>query len=124
MRIAIGCDDTGLALKEALVAALEADGHDVLDLGTFSTDPVDYPDYARAVGQAVLRGFVDASLLLCASGTGGGVGANKMGGVRAGGGHAGGAAPPGRGGGGAHVPCPPRGRPGAESPAATPPGLR
>ena len=71
MRIAIGCDDTGLALKEPLVAALEADGHDVLDLGTFSTDPVDYPDYARAVGQAVLRGFVDASLLLCASGTAG-----------------------------------------------------
>src|SRR5882724_8954614 len=83
MRIAIGCDDTGLALKEALVAALEADGHDVLDLGTFSTDPVDYPDYARAVGQAVLRGFVDASLLLCASGTGGVIAANKMRGIRA-----------------------------------------
>src|SRR5258708_36142193 len=82
MRIAIGCDDTGLALKEALVAALEADGHDVLDLGTFSTDPVDYPDYARAVGQAVLRGFVDASLLLCGSGAGGGVAANKMRGNR------------------------------------------
>ena len=83
MRIAIGCDDTGLALKEPLVAALEADGHDVLDLGTFSTDPVDYPDYARAVGQAVLRGFVDASLLLCASGTGGAIAANKMRGIRA-----------------------------------------
>ena len=83
MRIAIGCDNTGLSLKEPLVAALEADGHDVLDLGTFSTDPVDYPDYARAVGQAVLRGFVDASLLLCASGTGGVIAANKMRGIRA-----------------------------------------
>lgn len=83
MRIAIGCDNTGLALKELLVAALEADGHDVLDLGTFSTDPVDYPDYARAVGQALLRGFVDASLLLCASGTGGVIAANKMRGIRA-----------------------------------------
>ena len=83
MRIAIGCDNTGLALKEPLVAALEADGHDVLDLGTFSTDPVDYPDYARSVGQAVLRGFVDASLLLCASGTGGVIAANKMRGIRA-----------------------------------------
>ncbi|HEX9747728.1 MAG TPA: RpiB/LacA/LacB family sugar-phosphate isomerase [Methylomirabilota bacterium] len=83
MRIAIGCDDTGLALKEPLVAALEADGHDVLDLGTFSTDPVDYPDYARAVGQAVLRGFVDASLLLCASAAGGVIAANKMRGIRA-----------------------------------------
>ncbi|MGH7384079.1 MAG: RpiB/LacA/LacB family sugar-phosphate isomerase, partial [Candidatus Rokuibacteriota bacterium] len=83
MRIAIGCDDTGFPLKESLVAALEAEGHDVLDLGTFSTDPVDYPDYARAVGQAVLRGFVDASLLLCASGAGGVIAANKMRGIRA-----------------------------------------
>jgi RpiB/LacA/LacB family sugar-phosphate isomerase len=83
MRIAIGCDDNGFPLKEPLVAALEAEGHDVLDLGTFSTDPVDYPDYARAVGQAVLRGFVDASLLLCGSGAGGVIAANKMRGIRA-----------------------------------------
>jgi RpiB/LacA/LacB family sugar-phosphate isomerase len=83
MRIAIGCDDTGFPLKEPLVAALEAEGHDVLDLGTFSTDPVDYPDYARAVGQAVLRGFVDASLLLCGSGAGGVIATNKMRGIRA-----------------------------------------
>ena len=83
MRIAIGCDDTGFPLKEPLVAALEAEGHDVLDLGTFSTDPVDYPDYARAVGQAVLRGFVDASLLLCGNGAGGVIAANKMRGIRA-----------------------------------------
>ena len=83
MRIAIGCDDSGFPLKESLVAALEAAGHDVLDLGTFSPDPVDYPDYARAVGQAVLRGFVDASLLLCSSGAGGVIAANKMRGIRA-----------------------------------------
>jgi len=50
MRIAIGCDDTGFLLKEHVSAALEAHGHDLLDLGTFSPDPVDYPDYARAVG--------------------------------------------------------------------------
>jgi RpiB/LacA/LacB family sugar-phosphate isomerase len=83
MRIAIGCDDSGFPLKEPLVAALEAEGHDVLDLGTFSTDPVDYPDYARAVGQAVLRGFVDGSVLLCSSGAGGVIAANKMRGIRA-----------------------------------------
>jgi RpiB/LacA/LacB family sugar-phosphate isomerase len=65
------------------VAALEAEGHDVLDLGTFSTEPADYPDYARAVGQAVLRGFVDSSVLLCSSGAGGVIAANKMRGVRA-----------------------------------------
>jgi len=62
MRIAIGCDDTGLALKEPLVAALEADGHDVLDLGTFSTDPVDYPDIAGAVARAVARHEADAGI--------------------------------------------------------------
>src|SRR5580704_7293304 len=78
MRIAIGCDDTGFPLKEPLVSALEVEGHDVLDLGTFSAEPVDYPDYARAVGQAVLRGFVDASILLCVSGAGGAMAANKM----------------------------------------------
>ncbi len=83
MRIAIGCDDSGFPLKEPLVAALEAEGHDVLDLGTFSTEPVDYPDYARAVGQAVLRGFVDSSVLLCSSGAGGVIAANKMRGIRA-----------------------------------------
>jgi RpiB/LacA/LacB family sugar-phosphate isomerase len=83
MRIAIGCDDTGFPLKDPLVSALEAEGHDVLDLGTFSSEPVDYPDYARAVGQAVLRGFVDASVLLCGSGAGGVIAANKMRGIRA-----------------------------------------
>jgi len=83
MRIAIGCDDSGFPIKEPLVAALEAEGHDVLDLGTFSTEPVDYPDYARAVGQAVLRGFVDSSVLLCGSGAGGVIAANKMRGIRA-----------------------------------------
>ena len=83
MRIAIGCDDTGFALKEQVAAALEAAGHDLLDLGTFSTDPVDYPDYARAVGQAVLRGFVDLGVLICGSGAGASIAANKIRGVRA-----------------------------------------
>src|SRR5262249_58015508 len=82
-RSAIGRAATGSPLKEPPVAALEAEGHDVLDLGTFSTEPVDYPDYARAVGQAVLRGFVDGSILLCGSGAGGVIAANKMRGVRA-----------------------------------------
>ena len=83
MRIAIGCDDTGFPLKEQVAAALEASGHDLLDLGTFSTDPVDYPDYARAVGQAVLRGFVDAGVLICGSGAGASIAANKIRGIRA-----------------------------------------
>ena len=83
MRIAIGCDDTGFLLKEQVATALEASGHDLLDLGTFSTDPVDHPDYARAVGQAVLRGFVEAGVLICGSGAGASIAANKIRGVRA-----------------------------------------
>src|SRR6266545_3410859 len=83
MRIAIGCDDAGFPLKEPITAALESEGHDVLDLGTFSTEPVDYPDYARAVGQAVLRGFVDVSVLISGSGIGAAIAGNKMKGVRA-----------------------------------------
>src|SRR5438105_15784684 len=83
MRIAIGCDDTGFPPKEQVAPALESSGHDLLDLGTFSTDPVDYPDYARAVGQAVLRGFVDTGLLICGSGTGACIAANKIPGIRA-----------------------------------------
>src|SRR5215475_13122272 len=83
MRIAIGCDDTGFLLKEHVSAALEAHGHDLLDLGTFSPDPVDHPDYARAVGQALLRGFVDAGMLICGSGASASIAANKIRGIRA-----------------------------------------
>ena len=83
MRIAIGCDDVGFPMKSSLVSALESEGHVVLDLGSFSTDPVDYPDYARAVGQALLRGFADAGVLLCGSGVGASIAANKLRKVRA-----------------------------------------
>lgn len=83
MRLAIGCDHAGHALKEMLAHALEDEGHDVLDLGTFSTDPVDYPDFARAVGQAVARGFAEAGVLVGSSGSGLAVAANKVRGVRA-----------------------------------------
>jgi RpiB/LacA/LacB family sugar-phosphate isomerase len=83
MRIALGCDHAGFALKGPLTAALEAAGHDILDLGTFSAEPVDYPDFARAVGQAVLRGFVDSGVLVCGSGVGASIAANKIRGIRA-----------------------------------------
>jgi ribose 5-phosphate isomerase B len=83
MRLALGCDHAGFALKGPLSAALEADGHDILDLGTFSAEPVDYPDFARAVGQAVLRGFVEAGVLVCGSGVGASIAANKIRGIRA-----------------------------------------
>jgi transaldolase / glucose-6-phosphate isomerase len=83
MRIAIGCDEIGFPLKGALISALESDGHVVLDLGSFSKEPVDYPDYARVVGQAVLRGFAETGVLVCGSGTGAAIAANKLPGVRA-----------------------------------------
>ncbi|HXJ80663.1 MAG TPA: RpiB/LacA/LacB family sugar-phosphate isomerase [Candidatus Methylomirabilis sp.] len=83
MRIAIGCDDIGFPVKSSLASALESQGHVVLDLGSFSTDPVDYPDYARAVGQAVLRDFADVGVLLCSSGVGASIAANKLRKVRA-----------------------------------------
>jgi len=83
MRIAIGCDNVGFPMKTSLIAALESDEHVVLDLGSFSTDPVDYPDYARVVGQAVLRGFAEAGVLVCVSGVGVSIAANKLRGVRA-----------------------------------------
>ncbi len=83
MRIAIGSDHVGLTRKGALISALEDGGHVVLDLGAFSQEPVDYPDYARVVGQAVLRGFVEAGLLVCGSETGAAMAANKVRGVRA-----------------------------------------
>jgi RpiB/LacA/LacB family sugar-phosphate isomerase len=83
MRIAIGSDHLGLSLKTDLIAALEGDGHVVLDLGPFSAEPVDYPDYARVVGQAVLRGFADRGVLVCGSGVGAAMAANKIRGVRA-----------------------------------------
>ena len=83
MRLAFGCDHAGHPLKEPMISALEQDGHHVLDLGTFSSDPVDYPDFARAVGNAVRNGFVDLGILVCGSGVGGAIAANKIRGVRA-----------------------------------------
>ena len=83
MRIAIGCDDVGFPLKGSLIAALETDGHVVLDLGSFSPAPADYPDYARAVGQAVHRGFAEVGVLVCGSGVGAAIAANKVPSVRA-----------------------------------------
>src|SRR5271163_597365 len=84
MRVAIGADHAGYPLKQVLIPFLEGLGHAVTDLGTHSTDPVDYPDYAEAVGLAVLDGNVDRGVLICGSGVGASVAANKLPGIRAG----------------------------------------
>jgi ribose 5-phosphate isomerase B len=83
MRIAFGCDHRGYPYKADLIRALAQDGHEVLDLGTHSTDPVDYPDYARLVGVAVRDGHAEAGVLICGSGAGVSIAANKIRGVRA-----------------------------------------
>jgi len=83
MRIAIGCDHVGFPLKASMAGALEDDEHAVLDLGTHGTDPVDYPSLAKAVATTIRNGFVELGVLLCESGIGGSIAANKFKGIRA-----------------------------------------
>jgi ribose 5-phosphate isomerase B len=83
MRIALGSDHAGFEEKERLKPFLTSLGVEVQDLGTESTDSVDYPDYARAVAELVASGEVDQGVLVCGSGTGMAIAANKVPGVRA-----------------------------------------
>ena len=83
MRIALGSDHAGYPLKEHLSTWLAESGHAVYDLGTHSAEPVDYPDYAAAVAQAVFDGRADRGILICGSGAGAAVAANKLQGIRA-----------------------------------------
>jgi ribose 5-phosphate isomerase B len=83
MRIALGCDHAGFPLKEELRAHLEADGHEVLDFGTFSTEPVDYPRFCVQAARAVADGRADRALVLGGSGQGEQIVANKVPGIRA-----------------------------------------
>ncbi len=82
MRLAIACDHAGFPLKAPVADELRKLGHDVIDLGTNSTDPVDYPDYAAAVAQAILDGRAERGVLVCGSGAGACVAANKFKGIR------------------------------------------
>lgn len=84
MRVAIAADHAGYPLKQELASRLREAGHQILDLGTQSTDPVDYPDYAEAVGKAVLEERAERGILICGSGVGASVAANKLRGIRAG----------------------------------------
>jgi ribose 5-phosphate isomerase B len=82
MKIAIGCDHAGFVYKDGLVALLQGQGHMVLDFGTNSPDSVDYPDFAHAVADSVESGQADRGILLCGSGNGVAITANKHAGVR------------------------------------------
>jgi len=83
MRIALASDHAGFELKEHLSRWLTDSGHAVYDLGTHSTDPVDYPDFAAAASRAVLDGRANRAIVVCGSGAGACVAANKLGGIRA-----------------------------------------
>lgn len=82
MKIAIGSDHAGFILKQKLIKLLEHRGHQVLDLGCHSEDSIDYPDYAHPVADEVLNNRVDKGILICGSGNGISMTANKHQGIR------------------------------------------
>lgn len=84
MRLVVGADHRGYCLKNVIAEHLRALGHDVLDVGTNDADSVDYPDLALAVGRAILEGQAERGFLVCGSGIGAVIAANKMRGIRAG----------------------------------------
>jgi len=83
MKVAIGSDHAGFAAKQALVPALKKMGHSVMDLGTDGPEPCDYPDFAAQVGRAVASQEAERGILICGTGMGMGMAANKIPGVRA-----------------------------------------
>ena len=83
MRIAIGCDHGGIVLKPAVLEYLKNKGMEVTDFGTFDTASVDYPLYAKKVAEAVASGEADKGILLCGTGIGMSIAANKVKGIRA-----------------------------------------
>src|SRR5438552_17449276 len=83
MNLVVASDHGGFPLKARVIEDLRKLGHDVADLGTCSAEPVDYPDYAQAVAQAVLTGSAERAILICGSGAGACVAANKFKGIRA-----------------------------------------
>jgi len=84
MRVALAADHAGFELKEKIAGYLEAKGFEVMDLGTHDEEPVDYPDFARAIGKALQQQKADRGILICGSGVGACVAANKMSTIRAG----------------------------------------
>lgn len=83
MRVAIGSDHAGYVMKERLVEQLREAGHEVTDVGTHSTESADYPDSAVAVGKAILDDQVDRGIVVCGTGAGAAIAANKLKGIRA-----------------------------------------
>ena len=82
MKISIGCDHGALALKNKVVAHLEKQGHEVKDFGTYTLDSCDYPEFAAAAAKAVASGSCDRGIVLCTTGIGVSIAANKVNGIR------------------------------------------
>jgi len=83
VHIAIGCDHRGLNLKQSIVRLITEMGHSYEDFGSYTTDPVDYPDIAKKVAEAVARGEFERGILICDTGIGMSIAANKVKGIRA-----------------------------------------
>ncbi|HIU59928.1 MAG TPA: ribose 5-phosphate isomerase B [Candidatus Stercoripulliclostridium merdigallinarum] len=82
MKVAIGCDHGGINLKEAVIKAVTEQGMEYEDFGTYTDESVDYPDYAEKVGRAVASGAADLGVVLCGTGIGISIAANKIKGIR------------------------------------------
>jgi ribose 5-phosphate isomerase B len=83
MKIAIACDHAGFPLKGIVIATVNAEGHQPIDLGTNSTNPVDFPDYTEKLGEIIQKSEADRGILVCGSGIGACIAANKMKGIYA-----------------------------------------
>jgi ribose 5-phosphate isomerase B len=84
MKIALAADHAGFDLKQSLVDAVKEFGHEPIDLGTHGTAAVDYPDFAEAIGEAIVKRKAERGILICGSGVGASIAANKIKGIRAG----------------------------------------
>lgn len=84
MRIAIGCDHAGFELKQILIRFLKELGHGIIDVGTHSCEPVDYPDYTEDACKSIIEGEAQRAIVICGSGIGASITANKIPGIRAG----------------------------------------
>lgn len=83
MKVAVGCDHAGFPLKSVVIESVKALGHEVVDVGTYSTESVDFPDFTRKVGEKVQNGEAERGILICGSGIGACIAANKMRGIYA-----------------------------------------
>ncbi|MBE0670717.1 MAG: ribose 5-phosphate isomerase B [Anaerolineales bacterium] len=83
MKIAVGCDHGGFPLKDVVLEAVRTAGHEVIDVGTFSADDVDFPDFVKKVGEEIQSGLAERGIIICGSGIGAAIAANKMKGIYA-----------------------------------------